>query len=174
LLAYHSTEGGRNIEVWVVDFPAFTNKRNVSHGWGRQPEWHPAGSELFFFGNKARTLMSARVKTGGQSFEEPEKVFDLPERIYSENPWRMSVFDVAPKGDRFLMLRDAETATNQLAKPNVQVVLNWFEEFRAKRCEGEITVTLDGTSPMPPNSAANAQVHSEHSPKSAPGEIARN
>jgi hypothetical protein len=85
------------IEVFVVDFPSFTNKRNVSRGWGRQPEWHPAGDELFFFGKNARTLMSVSVKNSGESFEAPEKVFDLPERIYSENPWRMSVMDVAPK-----------------------------------------------------------------------------
>jgi hypothetical protein len=79
--------------------------------------------------------MSARVKSDGKSLEMPEKLFDLPDRVYSGNPWRMSVMDVAPKGDRFLMMRDVEpiVATNRITKPNVQVVLNWFEEFREKK-----------------------------------------
>ena len=135
LLAYHSAEGGKDVGVFVVDFPAFTNKRNVSRGWGRQPEWHPGGSELFFFGNNAKTLMSARVKSDGKSLEMPEKLFYLPDQVYSGNGWRMSVMDVAPKGDRFLMMRDVEpeAATNRITKPKVQVALNWFEEFREKK-----------------------------------------
>jgi serine/threonine protein kinase len=134
LLVYHSTEGGKDMMVFAVDFPSFANKRNISRGWGRQPEWSPDGRELFFFGDKGRTLMSARVKDV-KSFDAPEKVFDLPPGIDFENPWRMSVMDVAPNAQRFLMMRnvDPDATTNQVAKPNVQVVLNWFEEFREKK-----------------------------------------
>jgi Tol biopolymer transport system component len=130
LLAYHSPESG-NDEVYVMDFPAFTQRRVVSRGWGRQPEWHPKGTELFYFGNNGQTLMSARLKTSAASFEEPEKVFDLPESTYSDNPWRMSHLDITPQGDRFLMLRNVRDSgtTNQAPRPNVLVVENWLEEF---------------------------------------------
>ena len=134
LLAYHRADSGSD-EVYVVDFPGFTHPRVVSRGGGRQPEWHPKGTELFYFGNNGQTLMSARLKPNGGSFDEPEKVFDLPGSIYSDNPWRLSHLDMAPEGDRFLMLGKVQTnvATNQPPKPNVMVVENWFEEFREKK-----------------------------------------
>jgi serine/threonine protein kinase len=138
LLAYHSAESGRP-EVYVVDFPNFTHPRIVSRNGGLQPEWHPnstsKGGELFYFEKDGRTLMSARLNASGESFEGPEKLFDLPESIYYNNPWRMSVLDIAPEGDRFLMLLNMpdQAAANQSSRPNVLVVENWIEEFPAKR-----------------------------------------
>src|SRR5262249_17794578 len=46
LLAYGSDESGET-EVYLVDFPAFTNRRVISRGGGRYPKWHPKGTELF-------------------------------------------------------------------------------------------------------------------------------
>jgi hypothetical protein len=44
------------------------------------------------------------------------------------------VYDVAPGGERFLMMPRADhlSSTNQVAKPNALLVQNWFEEFRDK------------------------------------------
>ena len=37
-------------------------------------------------------------------------------------------------GERFLMVRKADDAsTNQVARPNVLLVENWFEEFRENK-----------------------------------------
>jgi hypothetical protein len=65
----------------------------------------------------------------------PEKLFDLPQSIYYNNPWRMSVLDIAPEGDRFLMLQDVpdQPAVTQTSRPNVLVVENWIEEFPERK-----------------------------------------
>ena len=48
--------------------------------------------------------------------------------------WWPGFYEVAPDGERFVMLQKAQgTATNAVAKPNVLLVLNWFEEFREKQ-----------------------------------------
>jgi class 3 adenylate cyclase len=134
-LAYHSEESGQQ-EVYVVDFPGFTNRVCVSRNGGRCPEWHPKGTELFFLSGDLRTMMSARVDPERRQFEEPIKLFEVPAIGFdSYTPWRFSLYDVAPDGERFLMLQRIEdhSATNQPARPNVMLVENWFEEFRGKK-----------------------------------------
>lgn len=134
LLAYESAESGRN-EVWVVDFPAFTNRSMVSRGGGHHRVWHPHGTELFYLSANGRALMSAKLKPDGRSMDEPIKVFDLPESIHGGYSWWPNLYDVAPDGERFLMLQKAqeEPTPERAAKPNVRVVQNWFEEFREKK-----------------------------------------
>jgi class 3 adenylate cyclase len=135
LLAYHSEESGQH-EVYVVDFPGFTKKDCVSRSGGRCPEWHRNGTELFFLSGDLRTMVSARLNLERGQFEEPAKLFDLPESAYlNDTPWRFSLFDIAADGQRFLMLQKVEdhSATNQPARANVMLVENWFEEFRGKK-----------------------------------------
>jgi hypothetical protein len=118
-----------------VDFPGLTNKICVSRGDASEPEWSPEGAELFFLGNKLRTMMSARLKPNTRQWEEPVKLFDLPASIWSKNPWRTGLYDPTANGERFLMLQRVavSSATNEPAKPNVRVVEHWFEEFREKK-----------------------------------------
>jgi hypothetical protein len=80
-------------------------------------------------------MMSARRKPDESGFEEPRKLFDLPESIYAGASYIPSIYDVTADGERFLMLRKADDAssTNQVARPNVLLVENWFEEFREKK-----------------------------------------
>jgi hypothetical protein len=127
-LAYETEEMDAN-QVYLVDFPGFTNRCAVSRTVAHEMKWHPDGTELFYFNPDVRALMSAKLKPDGSGTQPPTKVFDMPESIPS---WPTD-FDVAPDGTRFLMLQQAEETSNgSLAKPNVRVVLNWFEEFRAK------------------------------------------
>jgi hypothetical protein len=131
-LAFSSSEFSR-AEVYVVRFPEFTEKVMVSRDGGRHPEWHPAGTELFYLSRTGRALMSARLRADGK-FDEPGKVFDLPEEIHGGFEWRPSFYDVAPEGERFLMLKRADPEeTAVAARPNVLIVQNWFEEFREKK-----------------------------------------
>ena len=51
--------------------------------------------------------------------------FSVPELLF-EGPYGMGRFDVAPDGERFLMVKESTDAT-----PEVRVVLNWFEELKA-------------------------------------------
>jgi hypothetical protein len=78
-------------------------------------------------------MMSARLKPGTSDFEASAKLFDIPASIY--NNQAASIYDVAADG-RFLMLRKAEDASSAApgpGRPNMQIVLNWFEEFREKK-----------------------------------------
>jgi eukaryotic-like serine/threonine-protein kinase len=134
-LAYQSPEAG-STEVYLVDFPGFRLARQaVSRGGGRNPRWHPDGNSLFYLTKEGRTLMSARLKAGGPETEEPTKVFDLPESVYGGYEWLSNFYDVARDGQRFLMLQRVavDSEPTLTAKPNVRVVLNWFEEFREKK-----------------------------------------
>ena len=90
---------------------------------------------MFYLNTDGRNLWSARVKPDRRNFEEPTKVFDLPDSIHPGFVWWPSFYDVAPDGERFLMLQkvESEGSTNQFARPNVLVVQNWFEEFRKKK-----------------------------------------
>jgi Tol biopolymer transport system component len=132
-LALASPVSGRR-EVWVVDFPAVTNRLQVSLSGGRGPVWHPRGGELFFLTLDGKSLMSARQKTDGEGYEEPRKLFDVPGTVWTGTT-DIPAYDVAADGERFLMLRRADetSGTNAPARPNAILVENWFEEFRAKK-----------------------------------------
>ena len=132
-LALSSPVAGRR-EVWVVNFPAVTNRIQVSRSGGRGPVWHPRGGELFFLTLDGKSLMSARQKTDGEGFEEPRKVFDVPETVWT-GTINIRAYDVAAEGERFLMLRRADevVSTNAPVRPNAMLVENWFEEFREKK-----------------------------------------
>jgi serine/threonine protein kinase len=132
-LALSSPVSGRR-EVWVVDFPAVTNRIQVSRSGGRGPVWHRRGGELFFLTLDGKSLMSVRQKPDGGGFEEPRKVFDVPERVWTGTVF-IPAYDVAADGERFLMLRRADevVSANAAARPNAMLVENWFEEFRQKK-----------------------------------------
>ena len=126
LLAFSSSESDQN-EVYVVNFPSFTNKRIVSRGAGNALEWHPDGSELFYLSADARSLWSVAIKQDENLTEsEPTKVLDLPLDISRRG------FQVAKDGQRFLMLRNIPEplGSDGLPRPKALLIENWFEEFR--------------------------------------------
>jgi hypothetical protein len=94
-LADRSNESGRN-EIYVRPFPSVTGGRwQVSVAGGTVVHWGRNGRELFYMnGGK---LMTASV-TAGDSFAV-SKVTELFEGPYADN------FDVAPDGQRFLMMK---------------------------------------------------------------------
>jgi len=133
LLAYESRESGQT-EVFVVDFPAFGNKSMVSRRGGHHSLWQAKRAELFFLSGDNHSMMSAKAKPDGRGMEEPAKLFDLPESVFPGQAYVYPYFyDVASDGERFLMLQRLPEDSSRARKPNVRVVLNWFEEFREKK-----------------------------------------
>jgi len=61
-MAYNSLESGR-WEVYVVSFPSFGDKHQVSSAGGCQPLWRKDGKELFYLDLHGK-LMSVNVTTG--------------------------------------------------------------------------------------------------------------
>jgi serine/threonine-protein kinase len=127
-LAYESVETGRS-QVHVRPFPQVNGGRwQISTRGGTRPAWSRDGRELFYI-DESMVLMSVPVQTSGPtlSYGSPTTVVDTK---YAEpNPSRH--YDVAPDGRRFLMLKASAPEPNTTPASMV-VVLNWFEELRAR------------------------------------------
>ena len=121
-IAYHSTESGRS-EVYVTPFPDVDRNRwQVSVSGGHDPTWAASGRELFFVGDNA--MMSVDIVDAGESlqFGQPEMLF-AGDFVWSSSHARQ--YDVAPDGQRFLMMKPEEGSPQR-----IHVVLNWFEDLK--------------------------------------------
>ena len=124
-MAYVSNESGRP-EICVQPYPGPGNKWQLSTSGGAEPVWNPNGRELFYrSGNK---MMSVEIAT------QPSFVAGKPRMLF-EGPYATTpptlvspFYDVAPDGQRFLMLKPTEQT--QAAPTQINVVLNWSEELK--------------------------------------------
>ncbi len=133
-IAYQSNESGR----WAVYVRPFPNvdagKWQVSPGTGFSPVWSPDGRELFYVaaGPNGRAMMTVGY-AGDPTFtpSRPERLFALPRGIEVGSPFRQ--WDVAPDGERFVMLRETEedpTGNDPREGPAELVYVgNWFAEL---------------------------------------------
>ncbi len=130
-LAYQSNASGQD-QIYVRPFP------RVNDGWwqvstngGRIPQWVPNGRELLYLDADNR-LTAVPVQTAGSTFVHgtPAKVFEtiLPEPIGFSN----RSYAVSPDGQRFLMIKESTAERTDVATTGMVVVLNWFEELKAK------------------------------------------
>ena len=129
LLAFNSSKTGQN-EVWVVDFPSFSNRRIVSSGGGDEFEWEINGSDLFYLRADARSMWSvSNLQHGTTSGGDRTEVFNLPEGVSKQG------FQVARDGQRFLMLKNISEppGPDGLRKAQALLIENRFEEFREKQ-----------------------------------------
>ena len=127
-LAYVSEESG-SAEIYVRPFPNVSDGRwPISRDGGVSPLWAPDSRELFFLTgtNTEAVVMAVDLQTD-QGFEagNPRPLFSGPYRVpfTSTSP----TWDIAPDGDRFLMLKDAATPDTSTS---TVVVLNWTEELK--------------------------------------------
>ena len=117
-LAYESNESGK-VEVFITEFPGPGGKWQISTDGGRGALWAPDGREIFY--RKDKKVMRVAVATAPAfSASRPELLF---EGEY-EGSW-----DISPDGKRFLLIKD-ETADS--APKHLNVVLNWFEDLKAR------------------------------------------
>ena len=121
-LAYVSNETGR-FEVYVRPYPAMDRKWPVSTDGGTGPVWNRNGRELFY--RNGAQMMAVDVSTDRDlSLSAPKLLF---EHQYSYGTGvTVPNYDVSADGQRFLMVKE-EAGGNR-----VQLVLNWFEELRAR------------------------------------------
>jgi serine/threonine-protein kinase len=113
-MAYDSNEPGR-FEVYVAPYPGPGGRAQISTGGGSDPAWSSDGRELFFqSGNK---LMAAAIET------TPELRAGVPKAFF-EGPFEG--FDVAPDGQRFVLVRVAYP--NLPPRPLV-VVPGWLDDL---------------------------------------------
>jgi dipeptidyl aminopeptidase/acylaminoacyl peptidase len=118
-IAYSSDESGRP-EAYIQAFPEPTERWQVSTNGAIGLRWGRDGRELFYAASDPWRLMAVPIAFGPDGSLSSGK----PSVVYEG---RVLDFDTAP-GDRLLlMLRDPRAPA-----PSIHVVLNWFEELKAK------------------------------------------
>jgi eukaryotic-like serine/threonine-protein kinase len=116
-MAYHSNESGR-LEVYIAPYPGPGGRSQISTSGGSDPVWSPDGREVFFqSGNK---LMAAAIET------TPELRAGVPKAFF-EGPFEG--FDIAPDGQRFVLVRPAYP---DLPPRPLAVVLGWLNDLERR------------------------------------------
>jgi serine/threonine-protein kinase len=122
-LAYTSNESGQE-EVYVRPFQDPDRARwVVSVGGGSEPLWARSGREIFYRSRTGQLTRRAVAETPDLSLGPIEALFDAT-GFRTDHYHR--AYDIAPRDDRFLMVRRQGTASELV------LVVNWFEELRTK------------------------------------------
>ena len=120
-IAYLTDETGQD-EVYVQRFPELGSRQTISTDGGQQPLWSPDGRELFY--RNGDEMMVVPVETD-PTFRagDPEVLFEQQYYLYRAR----RTYDLAPDGQRFLMVKEGATSD---AATQIILVQNWFEELR--------------------------------------------
>jgi Tol biopolymer transport system component len=119
-VAYQSDESGR-FEIYVQEFPAATNKMQVSNAGGAQVRWRRDGNELFYVALDGRLMAVTIVRGPGGALDSRTPVPLFLTRIGGavSGPQKQQ-YDVSLDGQRFLM----NTLSQESSFP-ISLVLNW-------------------------------------------------
>ena len=117
--AYESSESGRE-EIYVVPFPIPDRKSQISTRGGTRPLWSRNGHELVY--RDRDVLIAVPVETN-PAFRSGKPAILLSGQQRQYRP----AYDVDRSGDRFLMLKLADTPPSHF-----HVVVNWFDELRRR------------------------------------------
>lgn len=118
-MAYVSDETGR-YEIYVAPLDGSRPKQQVTTGGAGEVIWSRDGRELYYRSNGS--VWAIPITTEPLAVGQPRELFDDRFELDSVG---LPNYDVAPDG-RFLMLR----STLPVAKPELRVVLRWFDELR--------------------------------------------
>jgi Tol biopolymer transport system component len=129
-IAYTSNETSRP-EVYAQAYPGPGERQQISNNGGTQPAWAGNGREIFYTEIDAKTqrtrMMSVPATPGAQL------AAGLP-RVLFEGTFRSQAntrgYDVTPDGRRFLMVKPKPRPPSPVTQ--LVLVLNWFEELKAK------------------------------------------
>ena len=134
-VAYSTRLDERRNSLYVEPFPPTSEKRLISTGDAQMPVWSRDGRELLFV-DPARTdngrVGFSRVTIDtrqGFAVSEPERV-PRPFNVTGPGIGRPRTYDILPDG-RFVGVMD-EGQPGEPSASRIQVVLNWFEELKAR------------------------------------------
>jgi len=123
-VAYVSDESGRD-EVYVRPFGRPGDAVPVSTDGGLAPRWSPDGKEIVYKHGDAFMAASVSNTGGTLAAGDPRKLFET--HAAQGRSTFQSGYSIAPDG-RFLILQLDPRAV----PTRIDVVLNWFEELKAK------------------------------------------
>jgi serine/threonine-protein kinase len=137
-LAYASnaSASGR-FEVYVQPYPGPGRTEQVSVDGGRGPAWHASGRELFFVTDSDATgrgwMMAADFAAGSPPrIGRPHRLFEFSNGDLALDCFPTRCFDVAPDGQRFYAVANAATTAPLPVTTHINLILNWFDELKAK------------------------------------------
>jgi len=122
-LAYVSDESGRD-EIYVQRYPGLGDKIPISNDGGFTPQWSRDGRALFYRNGDQMLVVDVAYEGDRVVPSKPRLLF---RKRFDPGPSRdRANYDVAPVGERFLMVQSEELG----ASPSqLNIVLNWFEEL---------------------------------------------
>ncbi len=124
-VAYQSDESGR-YEVYVRPYPSGDARWTISNNGGTTPRWNGSGTELFYL--EGVKLMAVPVSIyPGFSPGMPQELFSGQDIDSAMIKFDESLYDAAPDGKRFVVVRSSQTGT-----PSIVAQQNWFAEFSHK------------------------------------------
>jgi len=127
-LAYQSRETGLG-QIFVQPFPATGAKFPVVPGG--QPFWSHDGRELFY--NPAPQQIGVVGITTRPTFSFGEPFTFATAGLQSRAPQNSPrVWDIAPDRKRLIGVTDVMESATEGATPQIEVVLNWFTDLRAR------------------------------------------
>jgi serine/threonine-protein kinase len=140
-IAYQSDESGQ-VQIYVRPYPNVDSGRwQVSPNGGTRPAWARSGRELFYLdASGLLTSVAVQAQSGTQgipsfSASTPTKILETAYYLgASTRGFDLRAYDIAPDGQRFLMIKDAASTEQKAAAPTLGmvVVLNWIEELKAR------------------------------------------
>ncbi len=129
-LAYEANDSGR-FEIFVRPFPDVNSGHwQVSTGGGTQPLWARSGQELFYV-SPTGALMRVGVARGA-SWAATQPTLVVKEGYFTNvrNIAPPRVYDIAPDGQRFLLIKEGEGSDQNAAPASLIVVQHWTEELK--------------------------------------------
>ncbi|HEX8028541.1 MAG TPA: hypothetical protein VF491_08770, partial [Vicinamibacterales bacterium] len=134
-LAYHSNESGEP-QVYVRPFPNVQDGRfQISTTGGTRAAWARNGRELFYLDKDGLLTVVAiqPAPPGNFSAGAPTKILNT--RYYlgaSSLGLDLRAYDVAPDGQRFLMIKDDAERNEPAQLRSMVVVLDFLQELKAR------------------------------------------
>ena len=100
------TREGDQVYVRAADETADGPANRITPAGGTEPVWEKSGGALFY--RQGRSLYRVAIDAGGRPRAEPEHLFDGV--LLGDPLGNLPAYDVAPDGERFLMLELASRA----------------------------------------------------------------
>jgi hypothetical protein len=128
-LAYEANDSGRQ-EIYVRPFPDVNSGHwQVSTGGGTRPLWARSGQELFYASPTGALMRVGVERASSCAATTPtllvkEGYFTIPGGTFGRT------YDIAPDGQRFLMIKEGGGTDQTAAPASITVVQHWTEELK--------------------------------------------
>src|SRR5262245_45652304 len=128
-VAYSSADTG-NPALSVLPFPPIGTSYRVSQAQGLQPLWSADGKELFFNPAPSQYVKVGVITSPKFTFTNPVQ---LPRPFQTGGPQVVRMNDMTPDGKILgIILPGAPDTAGGSSGTQLQVVLNWFNELKAR------------------------------------------